>query len=45
MAGSEDSNVYMWNAGKGAILMSFSGHGKKVVCGDFTPDGNFLPFS
>jgi angio-associated migratory cell protein len=45
MAGSEDFNVYMWNADKGAILMSFSDHSRKVVCGDLTTDDNYLPFS
>lgn len=42
LAGSEDSNAWMWNADKGVFLNMFSGHGSRVTCGDFTPDGTIL---
>lgn len=42
LAGSEDSNAWMWNADKGAFLNMFSGHGNSVTCGDFTPDGKTI---
>lgn len=45
IAGSEDCNVWMWNADHNAFLNTFAGHSSTVTCGDFTPDGTeqFLP--
>ncbi|KAF6168948.1 hypothetical protein GIB67_038445 [Kingdonia uniflora] len=40
LAGSADSNVWMWNADTSTYLSMFSGHIDNVTCGDFTPDGN-----
>ncbi|KAF6173196.1 hypothetical protein GIB67_028494 [Kingdonia uniflora] len=40
LAGSADSNVWMWNADTSTYLLMFSGHRDNVTCGDFTPDGN-----
>jgi WD40 repeat protein len=45
LAGSEDSTVWMWNADNGSYLNLFSGHGGRVSCGDFTPDGKQLFFN
>lgn len=45
LAGSEDSAVWMWNADNGSYLNLFSGHGGRVSCGDFTPDGKQLLFN
>ncbi|ERN04440.1 hypothetical protein AMTR_s00133p00094810 [Amborella trichopoda] len=42
LAGSDESNVWMWNADKHALLNMFSGHGGPVTCGDFTPDGKTI---
>jgi WD40 repeat protein len=39
IAGSEDCNVWMWNADHNAFLNTFAGHSSTVTCGDFTPDG------
>jgi WD40 repeat protein len=39
IAGSEDCNVWMWNADHKAIMNTFAGHSSTVTCGEFTPDG------
>ena len=42
IAGSEDCNVWMWNADHNAFLNTFAGHSSTVTCGDFTPDGKLI---
>ncbi|KQK14814.2 hypothetical protein BRADI_1g18750v3 [Brachypodium distachyon] len=42
IAGSEDCNVWMWNADHNAFLNTFAGHSSTVTCGDFTPDGKVI---
>lgn len=34
--------MWLWNADKGILLNTFSGHGSSVTCGTFTPDGTWL---
>ncbi|KAI3842261.1 hypothetical protein MKW98_026051 [Papaver atlanticum] len=42
LAGSEDGNVWLWNADTIAYPNVFSGHAGSVTCGDFTPDGKII---
>ncbi|KAK7253078.1 hypothetical protein RIF29_37491 [Crotalaria pallida] len=40
LAGFEDSNAWMWNKDNEISPITYlTGHGSRVTCGDFTPDG------